>query len=108
MSRAARLWEASLWAHAVGLLIALLALLWATNPSMAYTSDEGAAILQARHLEVEGRWIVDPVLPEVDPEQRAQPVPNASQGPEGRAYFAKRPLYPLVLLAAGRVFGDVG
>ena len=105
---ARRLWGLPLWAHALAVLAVLCCSVALTRPFTAYTSDEGAAILQARLLDRTGGWIIhDPVAP-LDPEGRARPILRADVGPKGRAPYAKHPLYPLVLLAAGWIAGPTG
>jgi hypothetical protein len=85
--------------HAVLLAIALAAILPITRPGVAYTSDEGAAILQARLLRNTGDWIETYPLQAVDPTGAARPFPKAAVGSKGLAPYAKHPAYPLLLAA---------
>lgn len=87
--------------HAAGLLLALVLLAILGGPRTAVSSDEGAGIHQAVLLQ-RGGWLIEPTLPELDPELAQQPFLRADVGPKGRAPYAKHPAYPLLLeLAAG-------
>jgi hypothetical protein len=97
-----------LWAHAVALALVLLAALALSRPGVAFTSDEGAAILQARVLEDSGDWIYEYPLAEIDPEGRARPFLRGDLGTKGLAPYARHPIYPLVLATADRVAGATG
>lgn len=103
-----RLWAAPLWAHAVVLAGVLVLAVWAGRPGVAYTSDEGAALLQARVLDATGGWSYTYPLAAIDPEDRARPFVRGDLGTEALAPYAKHPLYPLVLLGAGRLAGTTG
>lgn len=104
--RLARLWGAPLWAHVVVLGAVLVLGFALTRPGVAYTSDEGAAILQARLLDQTGDWYYRYPLASIDPEDAARPFVRADQGEKGVAPYAKHPLYPLLLVAADRVGGS--
>lgn len=101
--RVRRLWGAPLWAHAVVLLVVLVGLGALVRPGFASTSDEGAAVVQARLLQ-HGTWIYDNRLPAVDPDGADQPFPSGDIGTKGLAPYAKHPLFPELL----RVAADVG
>jgi hypothetical protein len=101
----ARLAAAPLWAHALALAAVLLVGLWLSRPGVAVTSDEGAAILQARVLDETGGWIYEYPLAEVDPGGIGRPFLRGDLGTEGLAPYARHPLYPLALLGADRLGG---
>lgn len=102
-----RLWRAPLLLHAC-LLVGILVLgAWYTRPGLGWTSDEGAAILQAQLLD-RGTWFYENPLPEADPEGILSPFPIGDHGSKGLAPYAKHPLYPRLLQAADRVLGDLG
>lgn len=89
-------------AHAVALLLALIVGVALGGPRTAASSDEGAAIHQAVLLQ-RGGWLLEPTLPELDPELAQQPFLRADVGPKGRAPYAKHPAYPMLLKwASGR------
>jgi len=69
-----------------------------TRPFTTYSTDEGAAILQAQVLDHTGSWIIHDPARRLDPAGAALPIPKATSGPKGRAPYAKHPLYPLILL----------
>ncbi|MGI9080534.1 MAG: hypothetical protein ACR2GF_06925 [Acidimicrobiales bacterium] len=102
--RLARVWELPLWAHAIALAVVLVALLPLLGPG-SLSADEGAAMVQARHLSRGNGWIVDHPLPTVDPDGRAYPLELSERGARGSAPFAKHPLYALLLAGADRVGG---
>ena len=62
----------------------------------AISSDEGAGIHQAALLK-RGGWLLTPTLPDLDEERIRQPFYNGDVGPNGRAAYAKHPVYPLLL-----------
>jgi hypothetical protein len=102
--RLRRVWELPLWAHAIALAVVLVALLPLLGPG-SLSADEGAAMVQARHLSRGNGWIVDHPLPTVDPDGRAYPLELSERGARGSAPFAKHPLYALLLAGADRVGG---
>ncbi|MEN3315164.1 MAG: hypothetical protein V7605_1398 [Acidimicrobiaceae bacterium] len=102
----ARLWAARLWAHAAALAVVLLALIPVLGGTGAsFSADEGAALVQARHLARGQGWVVDHPLPQVDPGQKAYPLELSSRGDKGTAPFVKHPLYALLLAGADRIGG---
>lgn len=105
---AGRLWQSPLWAHAVALAAVLGVALVLTRPLVAYATDEGAAIIQAEVLNRTGQWILPVPTHALDPRDRAQPIPHDNEGPKGRAPYAKHPLYPLILVGAFVVAGNLG
>ena len=97
-----RLWVQPLWAHAIALFVVLVGVALLTIPGVAYTSDEGAAILQARVLGDTRGWILEVPLRSLDPEELARPVLRGDRGENGLAPYARHPLYPLVLAIGDR------
>jgi hypothetical protein len=101
-----RLWRLPLAAHVATLAAVLVALVPVVGTGASFSADEGAAIVQARHLARGDGWIVDHPLPEADPTGVNYPLELSARGPDGRtAPFAKHPLYALLLAAASRVGG---
>ena len=94
--------------HVLVLAAVLLVGLAASRPGVAYTSDEGAGILQARLLADTGGWRYEYPLADIDPDDVARPFPRGDKGERGVAPYAKHPTYPLVLVAADGVGGTVG
>lgn len=103
----ARAWALPVWAHllALGGILLLLVPVVGTGTFLA---DEGAAIIQARSLEVGDGWIVEHPLPEIDSEGAWYPVINADRGENGFAPLAKHPAYPIMAAAAARLGGMAG
>ncbi|MGI9080533.1 MAG: hypothetical protein ACR2GF_06920, partial [Acidimicrobiales bacterium] len=88
----ARLWAAPLWAHAAALAVILLALIPVLGGTGAsFSADEGAALVQARHLARGQGWVVDHPLPPPDPGQKAYPPGLSSRGVAGTAPFLQHP-----------------
>ncbi len=106
--RAVRIWSKPLWAHAVALAVVLLALVPVLGTGSSFSADEGAAIVQARHLSRGEGWLVDHPLPQADPTGKAYPLELSGRGPNGAAPFVKHPLYALLLAGADRVAGTTG
>ncbi|WP_208027902.1 hypothetical protein [Rhabdothermincola sediminis] len=104
---ARRLWRAPLPLHLCVLAAVLVLCAWYTRPGFGWTSDEGAAILQAELLD-HGTWIYDNPVPEVDPEGVLSPFPIGDHGSRGLAPYGKHPLYPRLLQLVGAVGGDWG
>lgn len=104
----ARRWAAPLWAHAAALAVVLIALVPVVGTGASFSADEGAAIVQARHLSRGDGWIVDHPLPQADPTGKAYPLELSAHGPNGTAPFAKHPLYALMLAGADRLGGVTG
>jgi len=89
----------------VALAIVLVALLPLIGTGSSFSGDEGAAIIEARHLARGEGWIVDHPLPGVGSSERTYPLVFSSRGANGSAPFAKHPLYALLLAAADRAGG---
>lgn len=104
----ARAWAAPLWAHAAALAVVLLALVPVIGTGSSFSADEGAAIVQGRHLSRGEGWVVDHPLPQVDPTGKAYPLELSGQGVKGTAPFVKHPLYALLLAGADRLDGITG
>ncbi len=104
----ARVWARPLWNHVAALAVVLVALVPVLGTGASFSADEGAAIVQARHLSRGGGWIVDHPIPEADPSGTAYPLELSAQGSEGTAPFAKHPLYALMLAGADRLGGSTG
>ncbi len=100
-------WAAPLAAHVAALAILLLALIPVVGTGASFSPDEGAVVIQARSVAEGKGWIVEHPFDRLDPENRFYPLGASSQGKEGKAPFAKHPVYPLVLAALHRV-GGVG
>ena len=93
----------------VAALVAVLALgMCLSGPRVAFTSDEGGAILQARMLINEHTWIYRYPLASLDPENGARPFIWGEQGDKGPAPYAKHPLYPVVIAGSLKVAGEAG
>jgi len=101
----ARIWARPLWNHVVALAVVLVALVPVLGTGASFSADEGAAIVQARHLSRGEGWIVDHPIPEADPSGKAYPLELSAQGRDGTAPFAKHPLYALMLAGADRLGG---
>ncbi|MDQ6746726.1 MAG: hypothetical protein M3010_01270, partial [Candidatus Dormibacteraeota bacterium] len=90
--------------HVVALAVVLVALLPLLGNG-SFSADEGAAMIQARHLARGEGWIIDHPLPQVDPGGRAYPLELSERGPKGTAPFARHPVYALLLAGADRAGG---
>ncbi len=73
--------------------------------SYSFTSDEGAAIAQARQISDHGTWIVPHPLPQIDAQNRYYPYVPAEVGTKGVAPFGKHPAYALMLAGLWSVGG---
>lgn len=100
-----RLRSAPLWTHGVALAVVLLALVPVIGTRASWSADEGAAIIQARHLARGDGWVVDHPYPQVDPGGKAYPLELSMRGDAGTAPFVKHPLYAVLLAGADRVGG---
>ncbi|HZN12669.1 MAG TPA: hypothetical protein VFB78_00240 [Acidimicrobiales bacterium] len=100
-----RLWSRPLWMHAVALGVVLVCVVPIVGVHASLSADEGAAIVQARTLSRDGRWLRPHPLSAVDPDGRMYPLENSGEGPAGIAPFVRHPLYALMLAAADRVGG---
>jgi hypothetical protein len=96
------------WLHAIAVAGVLVLGALATRPGSAYLSDEGAAILQSRQLSARGTWVYENPLPDLDRGNKAMPFPQGDEGAEGRAPYARHPLYPRLLQGAHAVAGTAG
>jgi hypothetical protein len=105
---ARRIWEAPLVAHLIVLLGVLVVGLALTAPRVAYSSDEAAALVQARQLEAGAGWHYRYPLASIDAEDAARPFVRADAGTKGVAPYAKHPLYPVLLAGAIRLGGEDG
>lgn len=103
-----RLWDAPPWAHLLGLALVLLAMVPVVGTNASFSSDEGAAIIQARSLASGDGWIVPHPMPEVDPEGRMYPLVSAERGSNGFVPLAKHPVSSLLLAGAGWLAGVPG
>jgi hypothetical protein len=103
---ARRAWRLPLRFHVAALAVVLVALVPLVGPSVSFSADEGAAIVQARHLARGDGWTVDHPVPEADPAGRNYPLELSARGPDGRtAPFAKHPLYAVLLAVAAKLGG---
>jgi hypothetical protein len=98
--------NAPLWAHALALLVVLLALLPVAGFGVSYSADEGVAIIQASTLRDGDGWVVAHPFPEVDPSGELYPLEYATFGSDGPVAYAKHPAYPWLLSMADRVGGE--
>lgn len=94
--------------HVAALLVALTLGAAASRPGIAYTSDEGAGVLQARLLADTGSWRYEYPLRAIDPEDLARPFIRGTTGTDGLAPYAKHPVYPMALWGAERTVGAAG
>ncbi len=101
----ARLWAAPLWAHTLALAVVLVLGLVVIGPHVAFSSDEGVAVIQARMLRDGQGWVYRYPLARIDPEGDARPFEHGDVGSKGVAPYAKHPLYPLVLAGLDAVGG---
>ena len=100
-----RLWSRPLGFHVAALAVVLLALVPVVGTSASFSTDEGAAIVQARSLARGDGWVVEHPFPEVDPDGRHYPLELSERGPRGFVAFGKHPLYALLMAGADRVGG---
>ena len=96
-----RLATLPLWGH-VGLLALVVAMfVAASHPGTGFSSDEGAAVSQARILRDEGTWYYRYPLEWMQDATSARPFIRADVGSRGIAPYAKHPTYPVLLWAVG-------
>jgi hypothetical protein len=103
---ARRIWDAPPWRHLLALALLLVILVPVVGTGSSFSSDEGAAIVQARSLASGEGWIVPHPLPEADPDGDHYPLVLSERGERGFAPFAKHPAYAVLLAGAFR-FGGV-
>jgi hypothetical protein len=89
----------------VALGLVLVALVPLVGTGASFSADEGAAIVQARHLSRGQGWVVGHPVPGADPTGRNYPLELSTRGPRGTAPFVKHPLYALLLAGADRLGG---
>ncbi|MEY2426639.1 MAG: hypothetical protein QOI61_2211 [Actinomycetota bacterium] len=102
---AQRAWSVPVTAHCLALLVVLVGLAAVVGTESSYIDDEGAAVVQARHLADHNSWIVPHPLPEVDPTGLFYPYKLSEAGERGAAPFAKHPVYAVVLASLWRIGG---
>ena len=100
-----RVWDAPPWRHLLALALLLVALVPLVGTHSSFSSDEGAAIVQARALGSGEGWIVPHPLPALDPEGEHYPLVLSEHGSRGFAPFAKHPAYAVLLAGASRLGG---
>lgn len=71
-----------------------------------FTSDEGAYGLQVRALEA-GSWAYRYPAERYDPDGRYFPIVNSAHSEKGWFPYVRHPVYPVVLWASARMFGEV-
>jgi hypothetical protein len=103
-----RLWDAPVRIHLLGLALVLLAVVPVVGTNASFSSDEGAAIIQARSLASGEGWIVPHPMPQVDPEGAMYPLVSSERGSKGWAPLAKHPVYSLLVAGAWRLAGVPG
>jgi hypothetical protein len=101
-----RLWQRPLWVHVVAAGLVLLVAMAATHRNASFSSDEGAAILQAQRLDSGNGWLRPNELPTLDPTGAAYFITLSDGGPTEFATYGKHPTYPVVLAALDRVGGE--
>lgn len=79
--------------HGLALAATLATLYLLVGPTAQFSSDEGAAVLQARAVQ-DGGWFLDHPFPEVDPDGRWFPLEKSAARPDGFAPLPKQLLYP--------------
>ncbi len=94
--------------HVLALALVLVLGFWLTAPRVAFSSDEGAAVLQARMLADGQGWRYHSPIRAIDPEDQARPFVRGDHGSRGMAPLAKHPLYPVVLAGADWLGGTAG
>jgi hypothetical protein len=104
----ARFLRAPLIAHGALLLAVLLLLLPIVGLKGLFSADEGAALVQARHLADGHGWIVAPSFPAADPSGHYYPFELSARGTKGYAPYAKHPLYPVILAGSIATLGESG
>ncbi len=92
-----RAWRRPLWVHAAALAVVLVVSLLAIGPHVAFSSDEGVAVIQARMLRDGHGWLYRYPLASMDPRGDARPFEHGDLGSMGVAPYAKHPTYPLLL-----------
>lgn len=103
---ARRAWALPLPAHLAVLAIVVMA--WAPMVHLEYTftADEGTYAIQTRSLD-HGSWAFEYAAEELDPEGEWLPLLNGTRGDDGWFAYVKHPAYPMALLAATRLVGDL-
>jgi MFS family permease len=96
-----RVVSAPLWSHLVVLALVVVAFVALSHPGTGFTSDEGAAISQARLLRDDGTWHYRYPLEWMDDSTSARPFIRADVGSRGIAPYAKHPTYPVLLRLVG-------
>jgi hypothetical protein len=107
--RFARLWSARLVWHVLALAVVLVAGAWISDPGSAWSSDEGAALIQV-DLLLDGTWSYRYPYPDLggDVLDEAAPFEHGDVTPSGEAPFAKHPVYPILLMPFHVAFGPWG
>ena len=101
-----RAWALPLWSHVLCLVLLLAAASPFLRLSDAFTIDEGAYGVQVRDLD-RGSWEFSYLGERADPTGRWLPLYNPSRN-GGRSYaYVKQPAYPVAVLVATRLAGDV-
>jgi hypothetical protein len=103
-----RIGRAALPVHAVALGVILIVVMGWIGTGASFSSDESAAIIQARHLAAGQGWLFAGPLPRIDPANEAFFAALSSQGELGTATFAKHALYPVLLAGAYAAGGRSG
>src|SRR4051794_14452634 len=82
------------WGHVALLALVVAAFVAASNPGTGFSSDEGAAVSQARILRDDGTWYYRYPLAWMQDATGARPFIRADVGSRGIAPYAKHPTYP--------------
>lgn len=100
-----RAWSLPVRAHVGALALVLLALVPLVGTTASFSTDEGAAIIEAQSLARGHGWVVPHPFPAVDPDGRHFPLELSEHGRNGFVAFGKHPLYAVILAGVDRVGG---
>ncbi|MFN8039393.1 MAG: hypothetical protein U0Q07_09300 [Acidimicrobiales bacterium] len=85
--------------------VVLLIATFAVGTGASFSSDEGAAIVQAKHLAAGQGWILENPFPALDPTGERSFLALSDHGANGTAAYSKHPTYPVVLAGLDRIGG---
>lgn len=94
--------------HAVAMAVVMVGLLPVVGWHSVFSSDEGAAIVQAQALADDGSFTVPHPFPEADPMGAHFPLEKSGQSADGFSPLPKKPAYTVLLAGADRVAGVPG
>jgi len=87
------------------LALLLVVLAACTRPDRSFSSDEGAAVLQAKRLAAGAGWLRPNEFPEIDPTGAAFFYTLSDGGPQQFLTYGKHPTYPIMLAVLDRLGG---